>query len=150
MTHLCFFYSCPALTILFKTCIWKIRPYLKKFDYYNSERFKNEPLCWTCKVWTKGDIIKYAHMWRHVYVHHTILKMCMIEWFIIGIITIITICMFMLELKGLQEKLCFFIIHFNPTFANKSLQEIFKALNAMLVYSYSIGWIISVQPMAAQ
>ena len=40
-------------------------------------------------------------------------------------------------IQGVQEKLCFFTIHCNPSLAYIAVKETFKALNAMRVYSHS-------------
>ena len=58
----------------------------------------------------------------------------------------------MLCYRVFRENCVFFIIHCNPSLAYISLQEIFKALNAMCTVT-PIGWPIwpiSVQPIASK
>ena len=43
------------------------------------------------------------------------------------------------DIQGVQEKMCFFIIHCNPILAYIAVRD--KALNAMQVYSHSY-WLV--------
>ena len=41
------------------------------------------------------------------------------------------------HIQGVQEKLCFFLIHCNPSLAYIAVRETFKALNGLRAYSHS-------------
>ena len=54
-----------------------------------------------------------------------------------------------MDVQGVQEKLCFFTIHCNPSLAYIAIRDLQSSLNAMRVYSHSYWLVIFAQPIAA-